>query len=84
MNNSNKDQLPSEYRFVELPHDEFQKRWSEWGEKIFSSSNQTNGWDGKFKGVLCEIGTYIYHLNYDKPNGEHKSRQGHVNLIATY
>jgi len=39
MNNSNKDQLPSEYRFVELPHDEFQKRWSEWGEKIFSSND---------------------------------------------
>lgn len=57
--------------------------YNRWGEKIFYSSNQTNGWDGRFKGVLCEIGTYIYHLEYDKPSGEHKSRQGNVNLIAT-
>lgn len=57
--------------------------YNRWGEKIFYSSNQTNGWDGKFKGILCEIGTYIYRLEYDKPSGEHKLREGHVNLIST-
>lgn len=37
--NSEKKQLPSDYRFVELPNDEFQKRWAEWGEKIFTSND---------------------------------------------
>src|SRR5687767_635521 len=31
--------LPSGYRFVELPNEEFQKLWGEWGKKIFSEND---------------------------------------------
>jgi len=31
--------LPSEYRFMELPTEEFQKLWNEWGTKIFQSND---------------------------------------------
>lgn len=31
--------LPPGYRIVELPHDEFQKLWSEWGAKIFTDND---------------------------------------------
>lgn len=48
--NFEKRQLPSEYRFVELPNEEFQKLWSEWGEKIF----QTNDTSLDFQKVLSE------------------------------
>ncbi|MFN8791909.1 MAG: GNAT family N-acetyltransferase [Bdellovibrionales bacterium] len=30
-----KPQLPPEYRFVELPQEEFQKYWKQWGPNIF-------------------------------------------------
>lgn len=31
------NQLPPEYRIIELPQDEFQNYWNEWGPKIFSA-----------------------------------------------
>lgn len=31
--------LPSEYRFVELPNDQFDKLWQEWGTKIFKDND---------------------------------------------
>lgn len=34
-----KEKLPPGYRFVELPNTEFEKLWSEWGKKIFSSND---------------------------------------------
>lgn len=37
--NSKNNKLPSGYRFVELPTDEFRKLWDEWGEKIFTEND---------------------------------------------
>lgn len=34
-----KNKLPSEYRLVELPSDEFQKHWDLWGPKMFSDND---------------------------------------------
>lgn len=34
-----KTNLPSGYRFVELPNEEFQKYWDEWGPKIFTEND---------------------------------------------
>jgi ribosomal protein S18 acetylase RimI-like enzyme len=45
-----KPNLPSDYRFVELPNTEFQKLWSEWGAKIF----QSNDTSLDFQKVLSE------------------------------
>ncbi|MBC7369923.1 MAG: hypothetical protein H7326_00045, partial [Bdellovibrionaceae bacterium] len=33
--------LPTGYRFVELPQEEFSKLWHEWGEKIFLENSTT-------------------------------------------
>lgn len=45
-----KEKLPPGYRFVELPNMEFQKLWSHWGEKIFSSNDTSMD----FRKVLSE------------------------------
>ncbi len=37
--NEEKRKLPTEYKFVELPNEEFQKLWSEWGAIIFQSND---------------------------------------------
>ncbi|MGZ3771441.1 MAG: GNAT family N-acetyltransferase [Bdellovibrio sp.] len=48
--NPNKRSLPSEYRFVELPNDVFQKNWSEWGPRIFHDNDTSMD----FQKVLSE------------------------------
>lgn len=37
--NIERQTLPTGYRFVELPNQEFQKLWNEWGEQIFRSND---------------------------------------------
>lgn len=56
--------------------------YNRWGEKIFYSNDQSKGWNGLYNNEKCEIGTYVYHLEYDKPNGRHIVKTGNVNLIT--
>lgn len=59
--------------------------FNRWGEKIFESPALNQGWDGKYKGVLCEPGVYIYKVVYKEAKGptklQEKTRYGHVTLI---
>jgi gliding motility-associated-like protein len=53
-----------------------------WGETIFESRDKSQGWDGSFQGVPCEIGTYIWQLVYKDENSTKTiHKRGHVNLI---
>jgi len=50
------------------------KIYNRWGELIFwkenlSPTDQTNGWDGTYKGVLAEVGSYAYQLEVELNNG---------------
>ncbi len=47
--------LGGEFKLVHL------SVYNRWGELVFYSNNLHQGWDGRFKGVLCEIGTYYCH-----------------------
>lgn len=38
--------------------------YNRWGERVFSTSYEGNGWDGKFRGADCDLGTYFYLLRY--------------------
>ncbi len=56
-----------------------------WGAKIFESPNSGQGWDGKYKGGLCEEGVYVYKINFKQTTGETKRQLktlvGHVTLL---
>jgi gliding motility-associated-like protein len=52
-----------------------------WGEKLFASSDVTNGWNGKFKSKDCKEDTYIYKLSYKTFGSKLTTTTGHVNLI---
>ena len=43
--------------------------FNRWGELIFMTSDDHRGWDGKYKGVPVDIGTYVWWLNYKKVAG---------------
>ncbi len=55
--------------------------YDRWGELLFRSADQTNGWDGTFKGLDCQPGAYTYRISYKGLNGRTFEKAGTVNLI---
>ena len=57
--------------------------YNRWGEKLFSCNVINEGWDGKFKGSVCNSGIYIYIINYttDEAPGTKVKRDGTVYLM---
>lgn len=55
--------------------------YNRWGEKIFSTTNINDAWDGTFKGKPAQIDTYVWKIVvFDSFMNEH-SHSGKVNLI---
>lgn len=54
--------------------------YNRWGQLIFSSNSQLNGWDGQFKDKACEPGVYTYKVEYTGLNGKRYQRSGQVLL----
>jgi gliding motility-associated-like protein len=54
--------------------------FNRWGELLFSTTDHTQGWDGKYKGKLCEGGTYTCIVNYTGLNRKKYVKQGHIFL----
>jgi gliding motility-associated-like protein len=52
-----------------------------WGVRIFGSTDYKLGWDGKYKGTLCEEGTYTYIVSYTGLNRKRYTKTGNVSII---
>jgi gliding motility-associated-like protein len=55
--------------------------FNRWGEVIFKTSNQTDKWDGKYKGSDCPIGVYFYQITYKFPTQQTKIDYGTITLL---
>ncbi len=55
--------------------------FNRWGQLVFESHDATLGWDGYYRGKLCEQDVYMYKLTVKLENGENLVRMGDVNLI---
>ncbi|MBX7225633.1 MAG: PKD domain-containing protein [Chitinophagales bacterium] len=55
--------------------------FNRWGEKVFSSTEQTIGWDGTFKGKLQNVDTYIYNVSGTTIYGSKFETKGMVVLM---
>ncbi len=55
-----------------------------WGNKVFSSKDQTVGWNGIYNGQKCEIGVYSYHIEYMSIDSRQHYRDGHVTILANH
>lgn len=55
--------------------------FNQWGQKIFESSSQTVGWDGKWKGKAQPSGVYMYVCRIIQHDGSEVIRKGSINLI---
>ena len=52
-----------------------------WGEKVFESDDQSQGWDGTFRGQIQPPGVFVYLVNVVYLDGTTDSKQGSLSLI---
>jgi gliding motility-associated-like protein len=55
--------------------------FNRWGEKVFESTNQADGWDGTYKGSLMNTGVFVYRLEGTTFQGEAYSKKGNITLM---
>ncbi|MCX6200538.1 MAG: PKD domain-containing protein, partial [Bacteroidetes bacterium] len=55
--------------------------YNRWGEKVFESHNQHDGWNGIYKGVLQEMEVYTYAVTAVLVNGDNKFLKGNITLL---
>jgi len=51
-----------------------------WGQIVYETVNERDGWNGSFNGVPQDIGVYYYYIKYDC-NGQTIEEKGDVTLI---
>ncbi len=54
--------------------------FNRWGQLLFETQDYTHGWDGHYKGTLCEGGTYTYVFKYTGLNRKKYTKSGSVFL----
>jgi gliding motility-associated-like protein len=52
-----------------------------WGMLLFTGTSQDIGWDGYFKGDLCQIDVYVYKVRYKGITAREKTKYGRISLI---
>jgi gliding motility-associated-like protein len=55
--------------------------FNRWGEKVFESDKQDEGWDGTYKGELQNTGVFVYRVEGKTWDGKAYSMKGNVTLI---
>jgi gliding motility-associated-like protein len=64
------------------PFSEFQFNiYNNWGELIFTSTDQSMGWDGTYKGIDQPMGVYVWTLNATDLEGTVHELHGDVTLL---
>jgi gliding motility-associated-like protein len=57
------------------------KVFNRWGEMVFHSTDPAIGWDGVWRGVLCENAVFTYVLTGTEVDGSEINLKGNVSLI---
>jgi gliding motility-associated-like protein len=55
--------------------------YNRWGQKIFFTSDLSDGWNGIYNGNPADAGVYFYYLHYTCSDGTEKTLNGEVTLI---
>lgn len=62
--------------------DEFKLEiFNRWGEQIFESLDIKKGWDGYYRGVLCQMDVYVWKAYIKLNNGKIFNKSGDVSLL---
>lgn len=57
------------------------KIYNRWGQEVFSTTDNKQGWDGTYKGIPQETGVYNYIIRVVIPDGKQRVYKGDVTLI---
>lgn len=57
------------------------KVYNRYGQLVFQSTKQSDGWDGKVNGQLENSASFVYTLEYLLVNGEAGKMNGNVTLV---
>lgn len=57
------------------------KIYNKWGNEVFSTNDLIEGWDGQYKGQLCNVDTYFYLITYEILSHKAKQLKGDFILI---
>jgi len=55
--------------------------YNRFGNLVFESNSQGNGWDGKYKGVLQPMDVYAYTLEVEFTDGTRATKKGDITLL---
>ncbi len=55
--------------------------FNRWGEMVFESKDINIGWDGTYKGKLCDPDVFDYYLNVECVGEEHNQIQGNITIL---
>ena len=59
----------------------FLEIFDRWGNLVFSTNDETKGWDGKVSGNYVPSGAYIYQLKYRSKQGEVIQKRGSITVM---
>ena len=80
----NGDGRNDDYRpIVKCPISDYKLEiYNRWGELVFRTKDPNVGWDGKYKGDICDAGVNIYLMEYRSAiTNSTKSLKGNITLI---
>jgi hypothetical protein len=55
--------------------------YTRWGQLLFDTVDPARGWNGYFKGRLCDEGVYIYKVEGVFETGQSFSKMGDITLL---
>lgn len=55
--------------------------FNRWGEKVYETKYQDDGWDGRYKDKDAKDGVYYWYLNVKCNSGEELKKQGSTTLV---
>ena len=55
--------------------------FNRWGEKLFETREAAKGWNGRLKGILQPVDSYVYLLETQTLDGRKRQQKGTVTLI---
>jgi gliding motility-associated-like protein len=55
--------------------------YDQWGELLYTSLNQNDGWDGTYKGKREPVGVYVYYVEAVMIDGQLVNKKGTITLL---
>jgi len=55
--------------------------YDQWGELLYTSVNQNDGWDGTYKGNKEPVGVYVYYVEAIMLDGQLVNKKGTITLL---